>query len=109
MDAKIKVEIFVSEDEIKENFGVERDYTLDDEKFQEKCDCTDMSPYDKDIAVLQRGNLRLELSTTCDRWNVYFVVHDGDATVEFSNATLESKKWGSIADIIDYLVDAVDF
>lgn len=109
MDEKVKIEIFVSEDDIKDNFGVERDYTLDDEQFQEKCDRTDMSPYDKDIAVLQRGSLRLELSTTCNRWNVYFVVHDGDVTVEFSNATLESKNWKSIADVVNFLVGAVDF
>ena len=108
MDAKLKIEFFVSEDEIKENFSISRDYTLDDEQFQEKCDCHDMSPYDIDIAVLTKGDLRIELSTTCDRWNVYFVVHDGDATVEFANATLESKQWQSIADVIDYLVDAID-
>ena len=109
MDAKVKIELFVTEDEIKENFGISRDYTLDDEPFQEKCDCKDMSPYDINIATLQCGNLKLELLTTCDRWNVYFVVHDGDATVEFANATLESKNWGSIADIVAFLVDAVDF
>lgn len=108
MDAKIKIEIFVSEDDIKENFGVEQDYTLDDEQFQENCDCIDMSPYDKDIAVIRCGNLKLELSTTCDRWNVYLVVHDGESTVEVINVTLDSKEWESITDIIDYLVNAAE-
>lgn len=108
MDAKVKIELYVTEPMIKANFGVQRDYELGDDDFQEKCDCTDMSPYDIDIATLQFDDTRLELSTTCDRWNVYFVLHQGDATTEVKNVSLDSKEWQSVADVIDFLVDAAE-
>lgn len=104
----LNIEVFVTDDDVRENFGIKRNDSVDEDTYQENCDCLDMSPYDKDIAVLQYGELRLELSTTCDRWNVYFIVNNSDVTTGVTNVTYESEEWESIKDVIRFLVEAAE-
>lgn len=100
------IEVYVADGDVKEHFGIYRGNSADDNEYQERCDNTDMTPYDKDIAALTGKDWRLELSTTADRWNVYLVIRRAEMTYEVVNVTDEARRWDSVLDVVEYLINA---
>ena len=105
----MKLEVFVTDKDVAQNFDVQRDFKIDEDEFQQRCDCLGMSPYDKDIAVLTNEKRRLELSTTSDRWNVYLIIRGvGDDSTEAVNVTSESMYWQTVNDVAVFLMNTAD-
>lgn len=94
-------------DVIENNCCIKRDYTLNDEDFEENCHCTDSGMEDIAIASLQYGNKRFSIETTCNKWNLYLweeTCKDGYwETIDCNNITGDQEEWKTIIDVNNYL------
>lgn len=114
------INIYVTDDDIQNNFNVCRPDYIDEDDYQERCDETNMSNFDIDIANITKGNIRYSVFTSCDRWNVYLCKEKwlGDKTPtiqdvnsfswevqDMTNITSDIDDWENIQDLTSYLLN----
>ena len=113
------INIYITDDDIQNNFNICRPDYIDEDDYQERCDETDMSNFDIDIANITKGNINYSVFTSCDRWNVYLCKEKwlGDKTPtiqdinsfswevhDMTNITSDIDDWENIQDLTNYLL-----
>lgn len=112
------INIYVTDDDIQNNFNVCRPDYIDEDDYQERCDETDMSIHDIDIAMIQKGIIRYFIFTSSNKWNVYLgkevwtgdpenILHEmSDAweIIKMDNITSDIDDWENVQDLTNYLL-----
>ena len=116
---KITIEIYVTEEDVQNNFSLCRPDCIDEDLAQEKSDDTNMDDSDIEIATIRKGNIRYFLITSCNHWNLYLGKEKWNhsreplplddwinswETIDMTNITGDSDEWNSITDMIQYLM-----
>lgn len=106
---EMNLTIYVTDEDVENNFGVCRPDCIDDDEYQERCDSLDMCELDIDIALIRKGNIQYILFTSGNIWNVYCIreqynEHDVWETMEVNNITSYIDDWENIQDLTNYLL-----
>lgn len=104
----MKIEIFATNEDVADKFGISRDDRLAEDEYQERCDDIEMAPDDNVIANIEKDGYECELSTTSGKWNVYAIFSKYGYCCEVINMTCESEEWETVTDIAMYLINAVE-
>lgn len=107
---EIIMKIYVTDEEVENRFEIIRIEDMDDDDYQERCDETDMSIHDIDIATVQKGDMRYCVFTSCDKWNVYLskeqLTEDNIwEIIDMNNITSDIDDWENIQGLTSYLLD----
>ncbi len=105
------VNICITEDELKKlELTRTEDVLQDEDTFQDLCDCVEMSMNDVTLATCSRNNIMYEISTTCDRHNLYLFkseyISDTDEfeTVDAENISSELDEIKTYPDLCRFMV-----
>ena len=117
---KTYIKIFVTDDDVINNFALCRPDCIDEETAQEKSDDYEMTSNDIEIAIIQKSNIRYSLFTSCNRWNLYIAkdkwINKRNPepnckeikyweTFDIQNITGDSDEWDSLTDLVHYLLN----
>lgn len=107
---EMNLSIYITDDDIQNNFNICRPDYIDEDDYQEKCDSIEMSDNDIDIAFIRKGTIQYTLFTSCDRWNVYMIKEECNEynvweTKNVENITHDIDNWENIQELTNYLLD----
>ena len=104
------INIYITDDDIQNNFNICRPDCIDEDDYQERCDSLDMCELDIDIALIRKENTQYTLFTSSNLWNVYLskeqLNKNGDwETIDMNNMTSDIDDWENVQDLTSYLLD----
>lgn len=107
---EMNLSIYVTDEDVQNNFSICRPDCIDDDDYQERCDSLDMCELDIDIALIRKGNIQYTLFTSGNLWNVYCIKeqyneHGVWETIEVDNITSYIDNWENVQDLTSYLLD----
>lgn len=104
------INIFLSEDKLRKLKLVRtNDVLYDDDNIQELCDCAEMSESDVTLVDCICGGMVYEVSTTCNKHNLYLFENEmiSDTEYEIAGATNISSVLDEIrsySELLEYIV-----